>query len=264
MNRYLRVILLITVDIILVNLSMIAALMLRFDAAVPVQFIAAYREMALVYTVIWIGIFYFFGLYKKLWQYASIGELVAIMGAVTVGAAAIIAYTYFVMAPPVLPMPRSVFLLTWLLNMVFIGGSRLAWRLFRDYAWLPTRGGKPVLIVGAGNAGAMVARELKATMAINITWWALSMMIRTSSTCICMGSRFWDAGRTFGFSQCLCDSEIILAIPSASGKVIRGVKSAGPPRQAAYPPGVYEIIDGKVALQQLRECDWKTCWGGSR
>ena len=55
-----------------------------------------------------IGIFYFFGLYKKLWQYASIGELAAIMGAVTVGAAAIIAYTYFVMAP-VLPMPRSVF-----------------------------------------------------------------------------------------------------------------------------------------------------------
>ena len=55
MNRYLRAILLITVDIILVNLSMVVALMLRFDGAVPAQFYATYREMALVYTAIWVG-----------------------------------------------------------------------------------------------------------------------------------------------------------------------------------------------------------------
>lgn len=256
MNRYLRVILLITVDIILVNLSMIAALMLRFDAAVPVQFIAAYREMALVYTVIWIGIFYFFGLYKKLWQYASIGELVAIMGAVTVGAAAIIAYTYFVMAPPVLPMPRSVFLLTWLLNMVFIGGSRLAWRLFRDYAWLPTRGGKPVLIVGAGNAGAMVARELKSHYGnqYNLVGFVDDdpdkqyLHLHGIPVLGCRAD-IPDLVNAYAIQ------EIILAIPSASGKVIREIVEIcrTTPAELRILPGVYEIIDGKVALQQLRE-----------
>ncbi|HHX59009.1 MAG TPA: polysaccharide biosynthesis protein, partial [Candidatus Moranbacteria bacterium] len=161
MNRYLRVILLAILDIVLVNLSMIVALWLRFDGNVPGQFIGAYQDLAVVFTVFWIVTFYFFGLYKKLWQYASIGELVSIIAAVSVGTAAIISYTYFMIEGSALPMPRSVFLLTWLLNIGFVGGSRLAWRLFRDYAWVPVRGGRPVLIVGAGDAGALVARELK-------------------------------------------------------------------------------------------------------
>ena len=158
MNRHLKVLILIILDLTLVSLSVWAALMLRFDGSVPNRYFIVYREMAVAYSAIMVATFYFFGLYKKLWQYASIGELVSILAAVTFGGAVTIAYTYFVSINLSVLMPRSVILLTWLLNIIFIGGSRLAWRLFRDHAWMSKKGGKPLLIIGAGDAGAMVAR----------------------------------------------------------------------------------------------------------
>lgn len=256
MNRYFRAILLITVDIILVNLGMVVALMLRFDGNVPAQFFQAYRDLALVYTLIWIGTFYFFGLYKKLWQYASIGELIAILGAVTFGTAAIVAYTYFIIESPALPIPRSVFLLTWLLNVVFIGGSRLAWRLFRDYAWLPTRGGKPVLIVGAGAAGAMVARELRSHYGnqYNLVGFVdddpdkQHLHLHGIPVLGCRAD-IPDLVDAYAIQ------EIILAIPSAPGRVIREIVEIcrQTPAELRILPGVYELIDGKVSIQQLRE-----------
>lgn len=256
MNRHLRAILLITVDIILVNLSIVTALMLRFDGAVPAQFYATYREMALVYTAIWVGTFYFLGLYKKLWQYASIGELISIIGAVTFGAAANIAYTYFIMDVPALPMPRSVFLLAWLLNIVFVGGSRLAWRLFRDYAWVPSRGGKPVLIVGAGAAGAMVARELKSHYGnqYNLVGFVdddpdKQHLYLYGIPVLGVRADIPDLVSAYAIQ------EIIVAIPSAPGRVIREIVEIcrETTAQLRILPGVYELIDGKVALQQLRE-----------
>ncbi len=256
MNRYVKVIILIFVDLILVNLGIWVALMLRFDGVVPGRYLAVYKEIVVAYSMIMVVTFYFFGLYKKLWQYASIGELVSILAAVTFGGAVTIAYTYFAAINLSGLMPRSVILLTWLINIIFIGGSRLAWRLFRDHAWMPKKGGKPVLIIGAGDAGALVARELKShynnqynpvgfvdddAQKQNLHLYGLPVL----------GFRadIPDLVRAYGIQ------EIIVAIPSVSGKVIREIVEICQETTAELKilPGVYELIDGDVSLQQLRE-----------
>ncbi|WP_027965270.1 polysaccharide biosynthesis protein [Halalkalibacillus halophilus] len=98
----------------------------------------------------------YFGLYRKAWEYASIGELVAIFNVVTisVAVAAVFQYTAY----------GNLFLramaVTWMLHILLIGGSRFAWRVFRDQLLGSIKGQKRTLIIGAGAAGAIVTRQL--------------------------------------------------------------------------------------------------------
>ena len=130
------------------------ALLIGFDGGIPVQYIQSFYNLSPIFTLIRILCFYFFGLYKRLWQYASIGELLSVVGAVSVGTAVNISLAYFIIEGGSLPLPRGVFLLSWLLCIFLIGGSRLTWRLIRDYGLkfqnMVYEKGKTVLIVGAG------------------------------------------------------------------------------------------------------------------
>lgn len=97
-----------------------------------------------------------FRLYKKVWEYASIGELFVIFKTVTFSilTAAIIELLFFH------GIYFRLLVVTWLLNIFLIGGSRFCWRLLRDS--VPNKGinQKRTLIVGAGSAGTMVVRQL--------------------------------------------------------------------------------------------------------
>lgn len=95
-------------------------------------------------------------LYKKAWEYASIGELLFIFKAITfsiISAALmqqLIANDIYV----------RLLAVTWMIHMLLIGGSRFCWRLVRDTYIKKTDDRKRTLIVGAGSAGMMVARQL--------------------------------------------------------------------------------------------------------
>ncbi|MEC5423408.1 nucleoside-diphosphate sugar epimerase/dehydratase [Virgibacillus sp. C22-A2] len=97
-------------------------------------------------------------LYNKVWAYASVGELVSIVQAITLSvlAAGIVMYLVNDFA-----IYRRALLVTWMLHIILIGGSRFAWRIYRD-RYIANKGKqKRTLIVGAGSAGAMIARQLK-------------------------------------------------------------------------------------------------------
>ncbi|RSD26970.1 polysaccharide biosynthesis protein [Mesobacillus subterraneus] len=95
-------------------------------------------------------------LYQKAWEYASVGELSAIVKAITlsVSLAGVVQ----------LVLNQDVYLrvlgITWMLHVILIGGSRFSWRVFRDRFISPNPNMKRTLIVGAGSAGTMVARQL--------------------------------------------------------------------------------------------------------
>jgi len=99
---------------------------------------------------------YFYKLYKKAWEYASIGELIAIAKAVTLS----IATAAIIQQLLVKDIYFRLLAVTWMLHMLFIGGSRLCWRLYRSARMPGGDGRKRTLIVGAGAAGTMVARQL--------------------------------------------------------------------------------------------------------
>lgn len=98
-----------------------------------------------------------YGLYRKEWSYASIGELKSIFKAVT--------WTIIVVMAVQLVLTQNVYiralLLTWMLHILLIGGSRLSWRLMRD-SIIKQNGNATIrtMIVGAGEAGTMIARQV--------------------------------------------------------------------------------------------------------
>ncbi|WP_310366035.1 polysaccharide biosynthesis protein [Neobacillus drentensis] len=99
---------------------------------------------------------FLFHLYKKAWEYASVGELISIIKAVTFS----ILVAGVIQALVIQEVQFRLLTVTWLLNMSIIGGSRFCWRMFRDSYLIKVNNKKRTLIVGAGSAGMMVVRQL--------------------------------------------------------------------------------------------------------
>ncbi|WP_285891554.1 polysaccharide biosynthesis protein [Lederbergia citrisecunda] len=95
-------------------------------------------------------------LYNKVWEYASVGELVTIAKAVTFS----IATAAIAQAVGVGTIYGRVLLITWMLHILLIGGSRFSWRMYRDQYIKSNQEKRRTLIVGAGSAGTAVARQL--------------------------------------------------------------------------------------------------------
>jgi FlaA1/EpsC-like NDP-sugar epimerase len=99
---------------------------------------------------------FIYRLYQKAWEYASVGEMLAIIRAVTFS----IAVTGVVQLIVNGNMYARVLLVTWMLHVILIGGSRFSWRMYRDYYIKTKNEKKRALIVGAGSAGSMLVRQL--------------------------------------------------------------------------------------------------------
>ncbi|WP_099361183.1 polysaccharide biosynthesis protein [Fredinandcohnia onubensis] len=100
---------------------------------------------------------YIYRLYKRAWEYASIGELISLAKAITFSIITLAVVQYLVIGNVYV----RVLMLTWMMHILFIGGSRFSWRIFRDSFIKDTIVKKRTLIVGAGAAGTMLARQLQ-------------------------------------------------------------------------------------------------------
>ena len=254
MGLHLRTIILLIFDAFLVNLGFFIAFYLRFfEEGFPHYYYKDSFHVFIFSTVLYLFSFYIFKLYKRVWSYASTGEMLAVIGAVTVGALSTIAVSFFFRSPL---FPRSVFILGWAFTIIFVGGSRFAWRIYidkkRGNGGLP---GRKVLIVGAGDAGVLVARELFNNRHIDMRPVAFIDDDPGKKHLSLMGIT------VFGSRELIPDivnkysvEEIIIAMPSASGQAIREIVEICRHTQANIKvlPGVYEIIDGKVSIERLR------------
>lgn len=99
---------------------------------------------------------YCFKLYKRAWEYASIGELVSIFRAISLS----IFTTAFIQLIFFGGIYKRTLAITWMMHILLIGGSRFIWRMYRDTYLKPKSEQKRTLIIGAGSAGRMVARQL--------------------------------------------------------------------------------------------------------
>ena len=99
----------------------------------------------------------YYGLYRKVWSYASIGELKSIFKAVTL-TIAVVAVVQIVFIQDIYLRALAV---TWMLHILLIGGSRLSWRLVRDTTnHFNNAETKRTMIIGAGQAGSMIVRQV--------------------------------------------------------------------------------------------------------
>jgi FlaA1/EpsC-like NDP-sugar epimerase len=257
MRRKIVSIVLVLIDLMSVSAMPFFALLIRFEGNVDNYYYEQITNLLPIIILARLSMFYFMGLYNRLWRYASIRELLSIISAVTLSSLLLIVYTYLVGSN----LPRSIYLLSWLLNIVIIGGSRLGIRIVH-YLLQQVKGNKDqfinVLIVGAGDAGAMIARE------INHRYCDTKKIIGfIDDSDYKNNQKLFGAkvlGKCHDIAKIVVDyevTEIIIAMPSVEGNVLRQIVHECKVTKCSVKtlPGIYELIDGKVSVQQLRNID---------
>ncbi|MCP8617515.1 polysaccharide biosynthesis protein [Salirhabdus salicampi] len=152
-----RLFLLVLLDSLIISTAIFVSVWFLYPYAIVTEFhIVAFSAVALLVFHHVFAIRY--KLYKKVWAYASVGELVAIVKAVTLS---ILAAGLILFLLNDYSLSRRALIITWLLHILFIGGSRFMWRIVRDRYITAKDQQKRTLIVGAGAAGAMITRQLK-------------------------------------------------------------------------------------------------------
>ena len=147
----------ILIDTVLISLAYFVAFVIRFDLINYREFYERFSLITLGVVALRLPIFYYFGLYRRLWRYASVRELVAIVIAVSVGSGLglliIVAMGLLGNQSPFNGFPRSIIVLEWLLTLAFVGGSRFAVRVVAEGRLPKVARGKsesrPALIIGA-------------------------------------------------------------------------------------------------------------------
>jgi FlaA1/EpsC-like NDP-sugar epimerase len=243
------------IDAAIVTMAPCLAIMARFDGIAESQYFQNMVTYLPVIIFIRLITFYGFGLYHRLWRYASVNELFAIVGAVTVSSMILLIYFSAIN----FSSPRSIHLLTWFFNIVLVGASRLFIRLLHHYLRRNSNQARTkVLIVGAGDAGAMIARE------INQRYYATKELVgfvdddRYKHNKMLFGAKVLGSMEDIGtLALRYAVSEIIVAIPSVSGKILRDIIRECQQTKCSVKtvPGLYEMIDGKVTVQQLRNVE---------
>ena len=152
-----RRVLLVLVDIGSIGLSLYFSFYVRFDGNMPGDQSWLLRELFLVQLPIRLGFFYFYGLYRGMWRYASMQDLMTIFRAVSLSSLLAIAVVLF--SQDFNGLPRSVFVMDWIFTVTFAGGARFIVRVLQTYPF-NQKSGKRVLIFGAGDAGEGLLRRI--------------------------------------------------------------------------------------------------------
>lgn len=249
-------------DIALIIVSVLGSFALRLDVGELPYYFPAVVLMCGVALVIKIPVYYFFGLYRRLWMYASTGELRLITVAVTTASVLTSGVmAVLIVTGRVLPgMPRTALGIDWLLSLILIGGSRFALRILSEQtiASRPSGNGKRALIIGAGDAGALVVRELQKSSQLNLTPIGFldddPAKQKHSIYGVTVIGTVSDLASIIDLHRV---NEVVIAIPSAPGRLVRMVNDIcrlkGIPSRTV--PGIYELIGGKVSVNRLREVD---------
>jgi len=231
-----------------------AALFLRFEGEVDSRYFLLLIPYLPFIVVVRLGTFYLFRLYHRIWRYAGIDELLAILVSTT--ASSIVIATVMILMKS--GIPRSVYLLTWGMTIALVGFSRALMRIYYHYRLRSTSPQKNVLIVGAGDAGAMMAKEVA-------NHWSVERKVvgfidddpRKQGQQL-MGIPILGTRDMLPyFAAKLNVADILIAMPSVSGKIIREIVGHCKQTNCSIKilPGLFDLIEGKVQLQNLRNVD---------
>ena len=248
-------------DLALTIVSVLGSFALRLDVSELPYYFPAALLMCAVALLVKIPTYYFFGLYRRLWVYASTNELRLITFAVSSASVLTSGVMLLLIGLDLIKpgMPRSALGIDWLISLILIGGSRFVLRILAEQSSAQNHGKtRHVLILGAGDAGALVVRELQKTSQLNLIPVGFLDDDPAKQNHNIYGvsviGKIEQLEKTLDTKQV---DEVIIAIPSAPGRIIRLVNSVC--RKRGIPsriiPGFYELIGGKVSVNRLREVD---------
>lgn len=261
------------VDTILVAFAYHFSYFLRFDGNIP------QREMTnFLITLPWLFLlkitcFYYFGLYRGMWRYTSVHDLLNLLRSCLVASAAIV--MILLVSVRFEGFARSVFIIDFLLTFLLVGGYRFGIRLYFGYKegcscvrGVSAENGemKRVLIIGAGDAGELLIREVRENK--NLTYQVAGLIDDDESK---TGKTIHGVpvlGTLNDLSYLVKDQEIdeiIIAIPSANAVEMRRIVNFCETSRAPYKtiPGIGELIEGRVSVSFIREVRYEDLLGRS-
>lgn len=249
-------------DLVSISLAIVGAFALRFDANNLATTVGQYLPVALLPLLVQPATNVLFGLYRREWRYASVREMAGVASAVgtaTVASAGLFLALSAAGFPGSSGMPRSFFPLEGLLSLTFIGGGRFAIRWALENAGrsgaTDEEAGHATLVYGAGEAGAAVIRLSGRDAAMHVR--IVGLLDDDPKK---RGSRL-NGIRIFGGLDELGEAaratharELVIAMPSASGPIIRRAIDAGRALQlrVRIVPHFHEILGHHDRVTQLR------------
>jgi FlaA1/EpsC-like NDP-sugar epimerase len=236
----------------LIALAWWLAFELRFDQGVPRYYDTLFRRTILIVVAIKLVVFVLFRFYDRWWRYVSIRDMWSAVRGVTAASLVASLTVYFFSPVTQVRLPRSVAVMDWLLLLGLIAGTRL---LARSVIERPGTGivarGKEVLIVGAGDAGQLVIREMQRNRQLGYTPIGIIDDDPRKKNLRIHGVRV--LGTAADLAHILRDNrpdEVLIAIPSASGEARQQIVTVT--RKGNIPvktlPGLYELISGESDL----------------
>ena len=256
-----RAVVLAVLDVIFIAASYFLALMLRFDfvySHIDQQYIAGYRKLIIPYCICAVIIFYIFRLYHSIWRFVSVSELERIV--LAWGVFQLVVLVIYLITKS--RMPMSFWAGGAILGFLLTTATRFSYRFFRGIkgSWEQRQGdvtgNERVMVIGAGESGRSIIHE-----------YIMSRYLNARVCCVIDDNpvkkgRYLDGVPIEGGRQEIhrCVEEyqittIIFAIPTATGiekkEILDICGQTG--CKVKVIPGIYQLVDGKVSVSQLRD-----------
>ena len=248
-------------DIILLSLSYLIAFELRFDWQIPQNEWELFLRGLPLVIFLRVVAFYYFGIYKNLWKYVNIRDLVNIITACSTSAIVIVAVFSLL---GMVTHSRSVFLIDWMLSISLIGGSRLLFRFFDETFRVPPRRRTNVLIIGTGEVGVMLLKMLDINGrdkydVVGFVTDDVKMHARTVHGYKVLGARE-DIPQLAAIFRV---DEVLIAEPELSSdemkRIIKYCKEANLRHRIV--PAVNDLLSGSVHLSKFRDVEISDLFG---
>jgi FlaA1/EpsC-like NDP-sugar epimerase len=239
------------------------AYLIRFEFAVPPEMVVVMRRTIPVLVIAKAIGFFAFGQFSGWWRYVSIKDVLPIAAGSALGSVLFAGGVLWLWGPT--HVPRSIYVLDWVNTILLVLGIRYLIRMGRE--GLGRRGHvteRRVLIVGAGAAGQMIAREISENISLGMEQVGFIDDDRAK-----IGTRIHGVKVLGGHNQitAICAkydvNEIIIALPSVSASAVRHIVEHCHEVSAMFRilPGIGDLIGGKVSVQALRNLDLEDLLG---
>ncbi len=242
-----------THDLVMVPAAWLLAYWLRFNLGVIPDFYLQSALMALLLMMpIQGAVFWLFGLYRGVWRFASLPDLIRISKAVLAGTA-LVFFALFVFNR-MEGIPRSVPALYLVLQILLLAGPRMIYRWLKDHR-LALRDGQRVLIVGAGRAGEMLVRDMLRDQ--HLAYFPVAFVddkLRRRGGELHGIQVRGSTDEIPELAETLAVDLILLAIPGASAREMQRLvelcEKAGKPFRTV--PQLQNVMTGQVSISQVR------------
>jgi FlaA1/EpsC-like NDP-sugar epimerase len=266
-------------DALLLAVVWYGAHLLRFNFDIPASNLSVMKKAFPLLIAVKIATFYFFDLYRGMWRYTSITDLLNIIKATSISSLLIISFVLF--STRFKGFARSVFIIDWCLTILFISGLRLSVRLYfelisEDKPWRIAIGtlfwplrqkradSKNLLIIGAGDCGEKIYREIRdnARLGYNVVGFLddhrSKVGMKIHGIPVLGPIRDIEA-----VTESVGADEALIAIPSANSQQMRRIvahcKESGIDFKTV--PGMGELINGRVTVNAIRQVAYRDLLG---